>query len=198
MPEIDQTIEADRVRIHSDIQMASKKGREASDALAKLAKDPDLARLRANAVLERDGAKEALAKAEKAETKRREDYSRMTETAEAALKARRMAESELLAFYGVHADYFGQFAEEKTQAAHEALLEVQVVYERARAAWQAATSAWDPIHRGLGQVGEQQIGFVGQFPSLTEDVFSAVREGRISARPPGVVIERHEPEVIEG
>lgn len=198
MPDLDQLIEAERVQLLSDIETATRKGAEASRELAELGPEPNLEAHEVAVVMDRDGAAEALAEAKEGRAEWRHACAQLTVTIQAALTGRRRAEVQLNEHYGHHAAYFGQFAEEKTQAAHDAFLAVQEDYRLAELKWAEAQRAWSPIHIGLLAVAQEGIGHVEPVPPLTPENFGLIRRGFVAARPRGVEVEQPAIEVIQG
>ncbi len=198
MPDLDQLIEAERVQLLSDIETARRKGAEASRELAELGPEPNLESYEVAVVMDRDGAAEDLKKATEDRAAWRHACAQLTVTIQASLTGRRRAEVQLNEHYGRHAAYFGQFAEKKTQVAHDAFLAVQEGYRLAELKWAEAQRAWNPIQVGLIAVAQPGIGYVEPVPPLTPENFELIRRGFVAARPRGVEVEQPAIEVIEG
>lgn len=128
--------------------------------------------------------------------------------AEAAAKARKQTETELVHLYVEHFDVFAAELDEPKEAAIEAMLEAEEPLRRAHTKWMRATEAWAPLtpairervresllERGIHPNPQhvEALARVPEFPlPIKFEVFESVRRGSLAPRP-GALVPTPEP-----
>lgn len=160
--------------------------------------------------------KPTLAAHEEANGRRKrlaEELTKAQAHTEAAAVARRAVQDELTLLYAEEFPIFAEEAEKITEEAHAKLLALAEPYMAAMKAWQLAVTMWGPLAPAIRDRLIDHENATGLFPdpSYRNDasrvavfplpnpaqVFGAVQEGTLTARPRALEPDAIEDEVIE-
>ena len=154
----------------------------------------------------REGAAERVEQVEQELAEATAYLDREQAASEGALQARREVEEEIARLRKVNLAQFAAEAEQLTEQARDALLELEDPYRRAVEAWDHARAKWAPLANAIReQVVESNerdgvyatvdpaVAAVPPFP-LPEPggVFEAARAGSLAARPEAIRPTHHE------
>jgi hypothetical protein len=142
-----------------------------------------------------------------------EELTKAQSHTEAAAVARKAVQDELTLLYAEEFPVFAEEAEKITEEAHAKLLALAEPYMAAMRAWQAAVSTWGPLAPAIRDRLVDHENATGLFPDPRyrldasrvavfplpnpAQVFGAVQQGTLTARPRALEPDAVEDEVIE-